>query len=115
MFVAREAESDEPFLVEFPRRLLQQRHPPPVVLNQVVVGGKRFDDSFLNRTVWNPNLQLMQDVPVDAWNGRLVALVIAETVFEEIGSEVGMVAFEILDVKRRVVWPIIFLQIVNIS
>jgi hypothetical protein len=57
----------------------------------------------------------MQDVPVDAWNGRLVALVIAETVFEEIGSEVGMVAFEILDVKRRVVWPIIFLQIVNIS
>src|SRR5207302_8955214 len=28
VFVAREPEADEPFLVELPGRLLQQRHPP---------------------------------------------------------------------------------------
>ena len=37
-----EAEVDEPFLVEQPRRLLQQLNPPPVVLDQVVVGGEGF-------------------------------------------------------------------------
>lgn len=40
VFVAGEAEVDEPFLVEQPRRLLQQLYAPPVVLDQVVIGGK---------------------------------------------------------------------------
>ena len=36
---------DEPFAVEEPRRLLQQRNTPPVVFNQViVVGGKDIGD-----------------------------------------------------------------------
>ena len=38
--MAREAEVNKPFLVEQPRRLLQQLNPPPVVLDQVVVGRK---------------------------------------------------------------------------
>ena len=40
VFVAREAEVDEPLAVEHPRRFLQQRNPAPVVLDQVVVGGE---------------------------------------------------------------------------
>ena len=38
--MAREAEVDEPFLVEQPRGLLQQLDPAPVVLDEVVVGGE---------------------------------------------------------------------------
>ena len=45
VFVAGEAEANEPLLVELPRRLLQQPHPPPVVLDQVVVGGEDVSDS----------------------------------------------------------------------
>ena len=40
LFVAGEAEVDEPLAVEQPSRFLQQRNPPPVVLDQVVVGGE---------------------------------------------------------------------------
>ena len=39
VLMAREAEVDEPLAVEHPRRFLQQRYPPPVVLDQVVVRG----------------------------------------------------------------------------
>ena len=45
VLVAGEAEADEPLAVELPRRLLQQRHPPPVVLDQVVVGGEDVGDA----------------------------------------------------------------------
>jgi hypothetical protein len=38
--MAGEAQADEPLAVELPRRLLQQRHPPPVVLDQVVERGE---------------------------------------------------------------------------
>ena len=38
MFVVGEVEADEPLAVEQPRRLLQQRNPPLVVLDQVIVG-----------------------------------------------------------------------------
>src|SRR5579871_846829 len=44
VFVAREAEADEPLFVKQPRRLLQQRHPPAVVFDQVVVGRKCRND-----------------------------------------------------------------------
>src|SRR5436190_75734 len=40
LFVAGEAEAYEPLPVKQPRRFLQQPHPPPVVLNQLVVGGE---------------------------------------------------------------------------
>lgn len=40
VFMAREAEVDKPFFVEQPRRLLQKLNPPPVVFDQVVVGGE---------------------------------------------------------------------------
>jgi hypothetical protein len=50
VFVAGEAEADEPFSVKLSRCILQQRHPPPIVLDQVVVGGEDFSDSplFIN-------------------------------------------------------------------
>jgi hypothetical protein len=38
VFATGEAETDEPFAVKQPGRFLQQRNPPPVVLDQVVVG-----------------------------------------------------------------------------
>ena len=48
-FVAGEAEADEPFLVQQSGRLLQEGHPPTVVLDQVVVGGENGGNSSLNR------------------------------------------------------------------
>src|SRR3569832_71288 len=47
MFMAGEAEEDEPLAVELPRRVFQQRHPPPVVFDQIVVGGKNVGDALL--------------------------------------------------------------------
>src|SRR5439155_12610580 len=55
VFVAGEAESDEPFAVKHPRRFLLQRDAPPVVLDQVVVGGKDVGDSLLNIETRNRN------------------------------------------------------------
>src|SRR5204863_9888082 len=55
VLVAREAEADEPLAVELPPCLLQQRHPPPVVLDQVVVGGENL-----------ANAALIPDVPRNA-------------------------------------------------
>ena len=48
MFAAGEAEADEPLPVKLPRRLLQQRHPPPIVLHQVVVGGENVGNTALD-------------------------------------------------------------------
>ena len=42
-----EPQPHEPLLVEQPRCLFQQLNPPPVVFNQVVVGGEDVPDSFL--------------------------------------------------------------------
>src|ERR1035441_9497416 len=47
--VAGESEADEPLFVKQSRRLLQQRHPPAVVFNQVVVGCESISNSVLNR------------------------------------------------------------------
>ena len=47
MFVAGEAEVDEPLAVKKSRRLLQQRNTPLVVLDQVVVGGDNLNEAFL--------------------------------------------------------------------
>ena len=47
MFVAGEAEVNEPLPIEQPRRLLQQLNPPSVVLDQVVVGGEDGGDDVL--------------------------------------------------------------------
>ena len=40
LLMAGEAEADKPLLIQQSHRLLQQRHPPPVVFDQVVVGGE---------------------------------------------------------------------------
>ena len=40
VLMAGEAEAYEPLAVKLPRCLFQECHPPPVVLNQVVVGGE---------------------------------------------------------------------------
>ena len=48
MFVSGEAETDEPLLVKQSRRLLQQPHPPPVVLHQIVVGSQCRRDGALS-------------------------------------------------------------------
>ena len=48
VLVAGEAEADEPLAVELARRLLQQPHPSPVVLDQVVVAPERTCDPQLN-------------------------------------------------------------------
>ena len=47
VFVTGEAKVDEPFTVKESSRLLQQRNSPPVVLHQIVVGGKDVGDIFL--------------------------------------------------------------------
>ena len=48
VFVAGEAEVDEPLAVEQPRRLLQQDNPPPVGLDQIVIGGEDVGDLLLH-------------------------------------------------------------------
>src|SRR5262245_11304214 len=48
VFVAREAEADEPFPVKLPCCLLQQGHPPTIVLDQVVVSREDVCDATLN-------------------------------------------------------------------
>jgi hypothetical protein len=48
VLVAGEAEVDEPLLVQRPRHLLQDRDPPRVVLDQVVIGREDRGDPLLN-------------------------------------------------------------------
>ena len=60
VFMAGESEVDEPFAVEQSRRLLQQRNPPPVVLDQVVEGGKDIGYPFLNGKWRNVDEDLSQ-------------------------------------------------------
>jgi hypothetical protein len=45
--MAWEAEVNEPLAVQQPRGLLEQLHPPPVVLDQVVVSGNDITDPYL--------------------------------------------------------------------
>jgi hypothetical protein len=52
VFVAGEAEVDEPFLVEQPGCLLQQLNPPSVVFDQVVVS----EEDYTNFLVLQQNL-----------------------------------------------------------
>ena len=47
VFVAGEPEVNEPLAVEKTRRLLQQCNSPPVIVDQVVVGGEEGDDIVL--------------------------------------------------------------------
>jgi hypothetical protein len=47
VFMAGEAEVDEPLAVEHPRRLLQQHDPLPVILDEVVIGGEDRDHPLL--------------------------------------------------------------------
>ena len=42
-----EAQANEPLPIEQPRRFLQQADAPPVVLDQVVVGGEDGSDALL--------------------------------------------------------------------
>ena len=51
VFVAGEAEVDEPFFVEQSCGLFHQLYPPPVVCDQVVVGGEDGGDSSLSRYI----------------------------------------------------------------
>jgi len=53
VFVAGEAETDEPLSVKQTRRLLQQGNPTAVVLNQVVVGGEDGSDFVLDWARWD--------------------------------------------------------------
>ena len=50
--MAGEAEVNKPLLVEQPRRLFQQLNPPPIVLDQIVVGGEDGGDADLYRFLW---------------------------------------------------------------
>ena len=47
VFVTGETEVDEPLAVEQPRRPLQQRDPPPIALNQIIIGGEDLDKEIL--------------------------------------------------------------------
>src|SRR5207302_2027706 len=60
VLVAGEAEADEPLAVELPRRLLQDGHPPPVVLDQVVVGGEDIGDALLLMQRGDGHFDLLQ-------------------------------------------------------
>jgi hypothetical protein len=80
VLMAGEAEVDEPLAVEQPRRLLQQRNPPSVVLDQVVVGGEDGDDYSLLIRPGNAHLEPMEDLAVDAGNRRFFGLIVAQRV-----------------------------------
>jgi hypothetical protein len=60
VFVAGEAEADEPLFVKVTRRLLQQRHAAAVVLDQVVVGGEDIGYASLNFKLREFNFNLRQ-------------------------------------------------------
>src|SRR5436309_12704949 len=95
VLVAGEAEADEPLAIELPRRVLQQRHSPPVVLDQVVVGREDVGDAILNLRIRTPHLDLMENVSVHPRHGGLVALVVPQNVFKEVSDKMGAVALEI--------------------
>ncbi len=57
VFVAGEAEVHEPLAVEPPRCLLQKPNPPPVALDQVVVGGEGLANAGLSFERWNRDQQ----------------------------------------------------------
>ena len=48
VFVAGGAKVNEPFVVEQSRRLLHQRNPPSVVVDQVVIGGEDLSNLVLS-------------------------------------------------------------------
>src|SRR5262249_39139331 len=46
--MAGETKADEPLPVKLLRCLLQQRHPPPVIVDQIIVGREDVGDATLN-------------------------------------------------------------------
>ena len=54
VLVTGEPEVNEPLAVEQTSSLLQQRNPPPIVLNQIIVGRRDVDHALLNRERGNP-------------------------------------------------------------
>src|SRR5262245_16106015 len=56
MLVARKAEADEPFPIKLSHRFFQQFHPPPVILDQVVVRGEDIRDLLLSLRIRATNL-----------------------------------------------------------
>src|SRR5205823_5357597 len=65
VLVAREPVVDKPLAVEQPRRIFEKRHPPPVVLDEVVVGGEDVGDAPLNRDGRDPNRQVVNVIPIE--------------------------------------------------
>jgi len=52
--------------VNLPRRVLQRRHAAAVVLDQVVIGGKKTDHALLCCDIRPDDLQFVQSIAIDA-------------------------------------------------
>ena len=55
--MAGKAEPDEPLPVELTRLMYQQYNPPPVVFDQIVVGGEDVGDTALFPYIWYKELE----------------------------------------------------------
>ena len=69
VLVAGEAEADQPLAVQLQRRFLQQRHPPAVVLDQVVVGGENIGDALLDGQSWQGRWKGREPLQRDSIDG----------------------------------------------
>ena len=95
MFMAGEAEADEPLLVEQSSRLLQQGHPPPVVLYQVIVRGEHIGDFLLDRSRRNSDWQIVYMVSVQGRIGVADIETFEVQSMQEVVNKTGMVPLEV--------------------
>jgi hypothetical protein len=67
VLAAWETEPDKPLPVKLPRCVFQQLHPPPIVLDQIVIGRKNISDPLLDWTRWWSELEVSQNLRISVW------------------------------------------------
>lgn len=112
---AREPEVDEPLLEQPPRHLLQQRDPPPVYLDQVVIGAEDGGDAALGWKRRTVDVHFMEYVSIYPWYGSGGRRPDNAYGTEKIAAEPDVVSFEILDIQRGVKRPKILFHEVNFT
>jgi len=108
MFMAGEAEVDEPLFVQKPRSLLQQLNPPPVVFDEVVVGGEDGGDTSLDISIWIPNQHCMQVIAVYSRYSSFVARLASEDLPQKVRYPSRVVSLEVQYVQSSIEWPEVF-------
>ena len=97
---------NEPFFVEKPHRLFQQLNPPPVVLDQIVVGGKGGSDgSLCSRIARDLDWKPVQVISIYTWNRRFVTVPLRQYGLQKVCRKSWIVAFEVADVERCIQRP----------